>query len=144
MGSLPWDATLSTLPTGCRSGPECSCRGIHSSFRPHPFHTMGSYMAARADLLCAVPLGFRGWSPPPWPSPEMQGAAALCLKLLLPSFCTDLGVHRATLSYPSTLSSSCCSVALLHFLIYALLEYTQCCSQLSSGSSGPVLEQLEL
>ena len=77
-------------------------------------------------------------------SPGLRGAAAACLELLLPSFCTDLGACRAALSHLSALSPSRRPVTLFPFLKSALQEHNQHHSRLSSGSSGSLLEQLEL
>ena len=65
----------------------------------------------------------KGQPAPPWASPGLQGAAALRLEHLLPSFCTDLDGCRAVLSCLTPLSqlllcssfsiSSVCSLSTL-------------------------------
>ena len=130
---------------GCSSSPGCSCGGSPRAVPPSgPIYCCptDSSMAAREDLLHVVPTGCNGTAPP-WDSPGLQGAAAVCPELLLPS-CTDLSACRAALSHLSTLSPSCCSMVLFPFLKCALPEHTQHHSQLSSSSCGSLLKQLEL
>ena len=66
---------------------------------------------------------------PPWASPGLQGASALCLELLLTSSCTDLGACRATsLPFLTPLSKLLCSI----FLSYLL---SQSASSIACGST---------
>ena len=67
-----------------------------------------------------------------WASPVLQESAAVCLELLLPSFCTDLGACRAALSHSLLLSPNCCCTVVFQFLISALpasLSFDQFCPQ---------------
>lgn len=72
---------------------------------------------------------------PQWASPGLQGVAAPCLDLLLPSF---LGACRAV-SLISHSSLSCCCAAVF-FLESALQEHIQHHSWLSSGRNRSLLD----
>ena len=88
VGHPPWAAALAwAAPVGVSVG-----FGLQAS----------STAAAQAPLLLYVELCSVRC---PWASPGLQGASALCLQCLLPSFCTDLcSCRAASLMYLTPLS----------------------------------------
>lgn len=105
------------LPMGCSIGPNCSYWSVRGRgfSRPQPLMHCGLFHGCTARS--ALPSAYRLQGD--FPSPGLHGAFALCLELLLPFSCSDLGACRnASLIY----SFSCCCAVLVPFLKSALTE----------------------
>ena len=134
--------SLQLFSTGCSSGPGPAPVGLRGLHLLQPTSTAAPQVPPwQQREICSVwcPWAAEGQPAPPWASPGLQGAAALCPDHLLPS-CADLGGCKAASLSCLTLLSQLLLCSSFSLLTSALTEALSTTHGSGLGSTRSLLE----